>query len=388
MNLPTQFSPSGTCTLVTGAIGSTGADIEAIYNRVEAELGAWDIHVKNAAVEQREPAPSARIVKEKFLSIQQALKEQEPLAVMKRLFNIALVAWALATSAAVSAEDALSYPKGNGLRIVSAGHSWVSPAMNTFDPIAQAAGFDAHHLRTHIGGASMGSARSIWAAEQGLDYPGRPKDASRKAILLPAIETGQWDVMTWGEYPWDKTEDYTHWIDVCLKANPGMVFYIQDGWPYANDGMTASGQYDIEKFLERQKQLNAFVQKGVDALNARYPGKIHVIPLGDGVCALLKLHLKKQLPYVKEVDSQNQPIPGIYRDGGHLDETSGMGWFEGYIYYATLYKKSPELIPGKFKVPNEELDKVFRKVAWQVVTRHPLSGVTVTNGNRTEEVIK
>jgi len=143
---------------------------------------------------------------------------------MKRLLNVAIVAWALALGSTVSAEDTLSYPKGNGLRIVSAGHSWVAPAMNTLGPIALAAGFDGHHLCTHIGSASMGSARSIWAAEKGLDYPERPKDASRKSILLPAIETGQWDVMTWGEYPWDKAEDYTNWIDACLKANPRYGF--------------------------------------------------------------------------------------------------------------------------------------------------------------------
>ena len=331
---------------------------------------------------------SARNLKGTLLSIPRARKEPKHLGVMKRLLNVAIVAWALALGSTVSAEDTLSYPKGNGLRIVSAGHSWVAPAMNTLGPIALAAGFDGHHLYTHIGSASMGSARSIWAAEKGLDYPERPKDASRKSILLPAIETGQWDVMTWGEYPWDKAEDYTNWIDACLKANPDMVFYVQDGWPYAQDGMTAPGQYDIEKFLERQKQLNAFVRRGVDALNIKYPAKVHVIPVGDGICELLKLQLKNQLPWIKAVDSRNQPIPGIYKDGGHLDESSGLGWFEGYIYYATLYRMSPELIQGKLNVLNEELDKVFRKVAWQVVTRHPLSGVTGKNDNGTEDTIK
>jgi len=152
--------------------------------------------------------------------------------------------------------------------------------------------------------------------------------------------------------------------------------------------MTAPGQYDIEKFLERQKQLNAFVRRGVDALNIKYPAKVHVIPVGDGICELLKLQLKNQLPWIKAVDSRNQPIPGIYKDGGHLDESSGLGWFEGYIYYATLYRMSPELIQGKLNVLNEELDKVFRKVAWQVVTRHPLSGVTGKNDNGTEDTIK
>ncbi len=58
-----------------------------------------------------------------------------------------------------------------------------------------------------------------------------------------------------------------------------------------------------------------------------------------------------------------------------------MHWFEGYVYYAMLYQRSPELIKSKFKVPDDELDKVFRRIAWQVVTHHPLSGVTDKDGD-------
>ena len=120
---------------------------------------------------------------------------------MRRFLDVVVVACALAAGSAFSAEKALSYSKGNGLRILSTGHSWVAPAMKTIGPIALAGGFDGHHLRSHINGGSKGSARSIWAAEHGLDYPGRKEGDQRKTILLPAIETGQWDVMTWGSYP-------------------------------------------------------------------------------------------------------------------------------------------------------------------------------------------
>lgn len=308
---------------------------------------------------------------------------------MMRLVKVFLVASLLVAGSAASAEEPLSYPKGNGLRILSTGHSWVEPAMKTLNPIALAAGLDGHHLRRHTSGGSTGSARSIWASEHGLGYPAGKKGVVKKTILLPAIATGQWDVMTWGAFPWDKSEDFTQWIDVCLKANPKMIFYLQDGWPRAEDGTTAPGKYAMEKFLKRQTQINAAIEHGVNALNAKYPGKLHVIPIGDGVCELLKLVLAQKLPYIKTVDSRGQAVPGIYKDGGHLDAgNSGMDWFEGYVYYATLYKRSPELIQGKFKAPDAELDKVFRRVAWQVVTHHRLSGVTDKNGNRIGDEIE
>lgn len=307
---------------------------------------------------------------------------------MKRVASLLLLVCVLAAGSAVAAEKALSYPKGNGLRIVSTGHSWVAPAMKTLSPIALAAGFDGHRQCSHLSGGSTGSARSIWAAEKGLDFPGRAKVKPGKPILLPAIETGQWDVMTFGAYVWDKPEDYANWIDVCLKANPNMAFYLQDGWPRAQDGMVAPDKYDIDKFRAAQRRINEKIKQGVDALSGRYPGRLHVIPVGDGICELLRLFLDKHLPYVQKVDSQKKPVPGIYKDGGHLDERSGLDWFEGYIYYATLYKRSPELIKSKFKVPDAELDKVFRKVAWQVVTHHPLSGVTDKNEDGVGDEVK
>ena len=70
---------------------------------------------------------------------------------------------------------------------------------------------------------------------------------------------------------------------------------------------------------------------------------------------------------------------------GHLGP--GFDRLEGYVFYATLYGKSPELIsaPIKFnKNPSflsDALDKIFREIAWKAVVEHPLSGVTDKNKN-------
>ena len=58
---------------------------------------------------------------------------------------------------------------------------------------------------------------------------------------------------------------------------------------------------------------------------------------------------------------------------------------ESFVFYATLYGKSHELIstPIKFKedptLPSAVLDKIFREIAWKAVVEHPLSGVTDKN---------
>lgn len=70
---------------------------------------------------------------------------------------------------------------------------------------------------------------------------------------------------------------------------------------------------------------------------------------------------------------------------GHLGP--GFDRLEGYVFYATLYGKSPELIsaPITFKKNpgflTADVDKILREIAWKAVVEHPLSGVTDKNGN-------
>jgi hypothetical protein len=76
----------------------------------------------------------------------------------------------------------------------------------------------------------------------------------------------------------------------------------------------------------------------------------------------------------------------LWRDRlGHLGP--GLGHLEGYVFYATMYRRSPELIDGDFRFgdspdyPSRELDRVFRNIAWQAVANNPLSGVTDEDSN-------
>jgi hypothetical protein len=77
---------------------------------------------------------------------------------------------------------------------------------------------------------------------------------------------------------------------------------------------------------------------------------------------------------------------GLWRDRlGHLGP--GFGNLEGYVFYATLYGRSPERIEGDIHFggspdyPSRELDRVFREIAWQAVVNNPLSGVTDKDGD-------
>lgn len=93
-----------------------------------------------------------------------------------------------------------------------------------------------------------------------------------------------------------------------------------------------------------------------------------------------KMFVQGKLPEVEGLHAVvGKKERSIWSDrAGHLGP--GFDRLEGYVFYASIYGKSPELIKNKInfkrsEYPGEELDQIFRKIAWQAVTGHPLSGV-------------
>ena len=101
----------------------------------------------------------------------------------------------------------------------------------------------------------------------------------------------------------------------------------------------------------------------------------------------MKYFHEKKLPGVEGIHKLiGKKDRSLWRDRlGHLGP--GFGQLEGYVFYATLYGKSPELIKtdisfsGVNGYPGRDLDRTFRKIAWQAVVNNPLSGVMDKNND-------
>lgn len=277
----------------------------------------------------------------------------------------------------------LSYPKSTGLRIVGTGHSWMAPGYRTLPKIAKAAGLK-QHLRTHYSGGETGGLRMMWERENGiLSYHGKAKPT-----CMSAITTGKWDVMVWGCYTNDRPEYYFAWIDFCRKFNPKMEFYVFNAWPQWADGFEdGDREPKIENYRARAEKMKKTFAKLIADIDKRYPNKVHVLPTCDAMMAALELYFKGKLPGVRGLNRRaDGKSPSIWSDGGHLGV--GMDRLEGYVFYATLYQKSPELIEAKLPFHNDQLDKIFRKIAWQAVTGNKLSDVTDKNKNGIGDAIE
>ena len=277
-------------------------------------------------------------------------------------------------------------PADGSFRIVATGHSFMAPAFKSFPPIAKAAGLKQPPLVTHTGGGMTGSARYKWEQENGIfqfDKKPVPK-------LLAAISNAEWDAMLWGPYYHDRAVYYSCWIDFCLKYNPKMKFYLMDAWPQIDQlpEMPTSEDSFTPEILDKMSDVKHKVYgEIIDTLNKKYPGKVFVLPTCNAMVIAAKRYSKGELPGVEGIHTLvGKKQRSIWRDRiGHLGP--GFGNLEGYVFYATLYGRSPALIEGDVEFggleeyPSRELDRVFREIAWQAVIAHPDSGVTDANGN-------
>ncbi|MBC8873499.1 MAG: hypothetical protein H8E44_29015 [Planctomycetes bacterium] len=282
----------------------------------------------------------------------------------------------------------VSYPKpvDGSLRIVGTGHSFMAPGYKTFPLIVKAAGLQQPPPLTHTGGGITGSARYKWEQENGIfQFDGKPTPK-----LLASIANAEWDAMMWGPYFNDRPAYYACWIDFCLKYNPQMKFYLSDAWPQLGqlDKIPASeDELTAETFVRMGQEKHAINEKLVGALNEKYPDKVFILPTCEAMVLTVQYYHRGELPGVEGIHAfVGKKERSLWRDRlGHLGP--GLGHLEGYVFYATMYGRSPELIDGDIRFggsadyPGRELDRVFRKIAWQAVVNNPLSGVTDEDEN-------
>ena len=277
-------------------------------------------------------------------------------------------------------------PVDGSLRIVGTGHSFMGPGYKAFPLIARAAELRQPPLLTHTGGGITGSARYKWEQENGIfEFDGKPTPK-----LLTSIANAEWDAMMWGPYFQDRPVYYACWIEFCLKYNPHMKFYLSDAWPQLDqlDKIpTSEDALTAETFVRLGQDKNEITAKIIGALNKEYPGKVFVLPTCDAMVLAVEYYHRGELPGVEGIHSLiGKKERSLWRDRlGHLGP--GFGQLEGYVFYSTMYGRSPELINGDVSFggssdyPSRELDRVFRKIAWQAVVNSPLSGVTDKDRN-------
>ncbi len=286
-------------------------------------------------------------------------------------------------NAAIASGKALTFPKSDAgsLRVAMTGHSWVAPGIATLPPLAEAAGYAGHRQVTHTGGGGTGAANAIWLKEFGKWQDG----VVAKPTLIPAIATGEWDVMTWGPYMADKPAYYTQWIDFCQQHNAETIFFLQDAWPrFDTDYKTMEPAAIVEAIAGEQEMMQADMFAPLyQAFEKDYPGKVHIIPVSAALVDLMQQFAAGKIEHLTCIDeAKRDDEVGFYRDGGHLSRTSGIEHLVGYGYFSMLYRRSPATVEGYApeKVPSA-FDQQMRAAIWKAVVDSPFAGIDDANAD-------
>jgi hypothetical protein len=284
-----------------------------------------------------------------------------------------------------SAVVSFDKPSDGAVRIVGTGHSFMAPGYRTFPIICTAAGFS-QPLYTHTGGGITGSARYKWEQENGIfQFDGEPTPK-----LLSSIANAKWDAMIWGPYFDDRPEYYACWVEFCLKYNPQMKFYLSDAWPQLRQlekNPKSEDFFTPEVFDRIGAERRSITAKIVESLRGENPDRVFILPTCDAMVLAGKHFLRGELPGIDGIHRViGKQQRSLWTDQlGHIGP--GFDRLEGYVFYATIYGRSPELIKEEIKFqgdgdfPSSQLDQTFRKIAWQAVIGHPLSGVTDQDGD-------
>jgi len=282
-----------------------------------------------------------------------------------------------APGAAAPAPNPASGPIIRGQRVFSAGHSFHAGFAPILERMAQAAGFKDH---TTAGISNIGGSKVIqhWGGKD----------------VQAALAAGTVDVlMTTPIYLPD--EGVEKFAQLGFEHNPDFRLTMMEFWlPFDNyeprnysNGPRGSPTEHLAP--PAKVDHNAATGDGLRKIHERYfremdelvggvntkIGKqvVFVVPVGQAVIALREKIIAGQAPGLKSQED-------LFTDGlGHPKPPLTI--MMGYCHYAVIYRKSPVglPVPGALKIAGDvnALNRLLQELAWDAVTRHPLSGVKV-----------
>jgi hypothetical protein len=258
--------------------------------------------------------------------------------------------------------------KEQGLTVASMGHSLVPGALEAFVKISAAAGYDGHEQIRQLRGGRRGTAAAHWG------YTGE------RQVIKPALEKGEADVLTMAvHYQGSAPDDFGRWIELGLKHNPEMRFFIMDGWPQLRpkkpEGENAAPIGleipDMDTFAAQQSDIDAKVAGVIETLRAEYGNDVYLLPVGAGMLELRRRLEKGELPGVKQLVGEKWT--SLYSDSIHPGYATRV--MQGYVYFACIYQRDPTGLKNPFYNIPDRLNHILQEVAWDVVRENEYTGV-------------
>jgi len=286
-----------------------------------------------------------------------------PLRSVKPLLLLASLVLLGASQAA--ADDAKA-----GQRVLSAGHSFHVFMPGILRDVCQGAGLKDH---VQVDLQSIGGSRVI----QHWNLP------DEKNKVKNALKTGKVDVLTLSPI-YLPDEGIENFVKLALEQNPNIRITLQEFWlPYD------VYQPDYQKQRPEKADRNArtgdelrklhepyfkSMEEHARELNKKH-GKevVYLVPVGQAVIGLREKIIAGQAPGLKTQEE-------LFTDAiGHV--RAPIQVLNAYCHFAVIYRRSPIGLPVPAALKNakggdeEKLTRLLQELAWEAVTKSPLTGV-------------
>ena len=274
-------------------------------------------------------------------------------------------------------ETPLPRPEG-GMAVYHLGHSLVGRDMPAM--LAQLAG-DGHSYHSQLGWGT--SLKEHW--EPGLPINGFEAENAHDRFrpASEAIASGTYDSLVLTEMVeiadairyHDSATYLAKWAELAWSANPRTRIYLYETWPHRGEA--------VEWFERLDRDLRRFWQAQIKfpAL-AETDAPIHLIPAGQVKAAFLRAVADRG--GVGEITGADDLFA---RQADGTPDTIHFNDLGAYLvaltHYAVIYHKAPMGLPHRLnradgtpaQAPSAEVAALMQQVVWDVVQRHPETGV-------------
>lgn len=256
-------------------------------------------------------------------------------------------------------------PAPKGQRVFTCGHSFHVFVPGILADVAKGAGIKDHKV---AGLSSIGGSRVIqhWDVEE------------KKNKAKELLGKGEVDVLTLSPiFPPDDGID--KFVALALKNNKDVRVTVQENWlpwdSYDPKFKKPARKIDhdaptIEELRKMHKPYFESLDDVVRALNKDLDRPaVFVVPVGQAVIALREKILDGKAPGLKKQSD-------LFTDEiGHAK--APIQALNAYCHYAVIYKRSPVGLPtpAVLAKADAKLTRLLQELAWDAVTKHPLSGV-------------
>jgi hypothetical protein len=258
-------------------------------------------------------------------------------------------------------------PAVKGQRVFTAGHSFHFFIAPILEDMAKKAGIQDHK---QVGVSFIGGSRVI----QHWDVP-EDKNKAKEAL-----KAGKVDVLTLSPIllPDPGIENFAK---LALEHNPNIRIFVQESWlPYDEidpKNPLRGRQVDhnaatVELLEKRSADWAKSYEDYVQELNKKLGKQVlFIVPVSKAVITLRGKIIEGKAPGLKAQED-------LFADAiGHARPPLAV--LVAYCHFAAIYRKSPVGLPvptALAKTPEaEELNRLLQKLAWEAVSKHPLSGV-------------